>query len=65
MDHALISILFGIEVPICVYIVWKNAALDSENWGTCLKRNPQELGGTMVPKATETFQGFKLVYSWW
>lgn len=64
MDHALFSILLGIEVPICVYIMWQNTALDFENQGTCLNRNLRELGGTMVPKATKTFQGFKLVYSW-
>lgn len=64
MDHALFSILLGIEVPICVYIVWQNAALDFENQGTCLNRNLRQRGGTTVPKATKTFQSFKLVYSW-
>lgn len=64
-DRALFYILPGIEVPICVYIVRQNATLDFENWGTCLNRNRRGCGGTMVPKATETFQGFRLVYSWW
>lgn len=65
MDHALFFLLLGIEVPICVYILWQNAALDLENQGTCLNKNLRELGGTTtVPKATKTFQGFKLVYSW-